>query len=68
MTRPIKVLADARALLADVERRTAPEARDALKTALAEVASTDGDRVLDGFEAEANRSAEVTESMTTIGG
>ncbi len=55
MTRPIKVLADARALLADVERRTAPEARDALKTALAEVASTDGDRVLDGFEAEALR-------------
>ena len=55
MTRPIKVLADARALLADVERRTAPEARDALKAALAEVASTDGDRVLDGFEAEALR-------------
>ena len=55
MTRPIKVLADARALLADVERRTAPEARDALQTALAEVASTDGDRVLDGFEAEALR-------------
>jgi competence ComEA-like helix-hairpin-helix protein len=65
MTNRIKILSESRAMLASIQNAGDVERTKAIDEAVAEVASVDGDKVLDQFEAEAVKT--VFESVAPVG-